>query len=357
LAFTWNNKQYQFKRGPFGLKALAGQFQRVMSSILGDLPYVRVYIDDIIVFSNSITEHILHVTEVLVRLNRFRLRVQPPKCRSLRPAVPYLRHVVSGAGIKVSGSRVAEINEIPPPQTGKQIQSFLGVVNYLRAFVPCLATLAAPLDALRNKKFIDLSDESVWTPECESSFWAIKEAIEAAPILAKPIWNDPFFVATDASSVGLGAVLFQGSREAPRHIVCVSRALSSSERNYSATKKELTAVVFALRKLRFYLAGRRFHLFTDHKALTFMFEQRRLNDMLERWLDELLEFDFTISHLPGVENVLPDLLSRLYPGEDVRRARRAAGPAVLLGVGTGIPDAPSGLPVEWQGVIIARQAD
>jgi hypothetical protein len=119
LAFTWNNKQYQFRRGSFGLKALAGQFQRVMSSILGDLPYVRVYIDDIIVFSNSITEHIVHVTEVLVRLNRFRLRVQPPKCRFLRPAVPYLGHVVSGAGIKVSGTRVAEINEIPPPQTGK----------------------------------------------------------------------------------------------------------------------------------------------------------------------------------------------------------------------------------------------
>jgi hypothetical protein len=117
----------------------------------------------------------------------------------------------------------------------------------------------------------------------------VKEAIAAAPVLAKPVWNEPFLVATDASAVGLGAVLFQGSREDPRYIVCVSRALTASERNYSATKRELLGIIFALRKLRYYLAGRRFHVFTAHKALTFMFEQKKLSDMLERWLDEILD--------------------------------------------------------------------
>jgi hypothetical protein len=252
-----------------------------MSSILGHLPFVRVYIDDIIIFSQSIPEHTPHVAEVLRLLNANNLRIQPPKCRFYRPAVPYLGHVISGSGIRISNSRVAEIAAVPRPSSGTQVQSFLGMVNFLRAFIPCLASLAAPLDALRSRKHIDTSDASVWTPACEDSFESIKEAIRLAPVLAKPDWEAPFLVATDASSVGVGAVLFQGSREDPRYIVCASRALSASERNYSATKKELLGIIFALRKLRYYLAGRRFELFTDHKALSYMFEQRKLNDMLE----------------------------------------------------------------------------
>ena len=94
------------------------------------------------------------------------------------------------------------------------------------------------------------------------------------------MWQEKFFIATDASNVGLGAVLFQGSTAKPRYIVCVSHSLSASEQNYSASKKELLGIVFALRKLKFYVAGRRFTVYTDHKALTFMFEQKRLNDML-----------------------------------------------------------------------------
>ncbi len=108
--------------------------------------------------------------------------------------------------------------------------------------------------------------------------------------------------------MGLGCVLFQGSREEPRYIFCASRSLSTSERNYSATKKELLGIVFALRKRRFYLAGRRLHLYMDHMALSFMFTQKGLNPMLEHLLDELLEFDFSVEHLPGVLNVLPDHL-------------------------------------------------
>jgi transposase InsO family protein len=337
LAFTWASVQYRFRRGPFGLKALAGQFQRVMSDILGDLPCVRVYIDDIIVFSNSLAEHTVHLTEVLQRLNRFLLRVQPLKCRLFRPAVPYLGHVVSGAGIRIAASRVAEIGDVDRPTSGKQLQAFLGMVNFVRSFIPCLATLAAPLDALRLSKTIDLGDRSVWTESCEEAFVAIKDAIAAAPVLAKPDWAAPFFVASDASAVGLGAVLFQGSRDDPRYIVCVSRALSSSERSYSATKRELLGLVFALRKLRFYLAGRKFHMFTDHKALTYMFEQKKLGDMLERWLDELLEFDFTVSHIPGILNVLPDCLSRLYGAGSAPRVA-----AVRI---SHVPDHIHGLPV------------
>ena len=137
-----------------------------MSAILGDLPYVRVYIDDIIVFSDSLEDHEKHLHEVLTRLNKYNLRIQPPKCKFFMPEVPYLGHIVSCTGIRIAGTRVADIASIPQPASGKQIQAFFGMANFLRAFIPNLATLAAPLDVLRNVKYIDLDDPAVWTHKC-----------------------------------------------------------------------------------------------------------------------------------------------------------------------------------------------
>jgi hypothetical protein len=156
LAVTWNQTQYRFQRGPFGLKALAGQLQRVMSDILGDLSFVRVYMNDIIIFSTFIEEHTSHLMIVLVRLNKHLLRIQSPKCRFYRLVVPYLGHVVSGYGFLIAGSRVMDISEVPRPETGRQMQSFLAMVNFIRSFIPCLVTLPALLDALRTLRTIDV---------------------------------------------------------------------------------------------------------------------------------------------------------------------------------------------------------
>ena len=157
-------------------------------------------------FSDDIEEHEAHLCEVLRRLNRFHLCIQPPKCLFFRKSVPYIGHIVSEMVIRIAGTRVAELNALPRPQTGKQMQSFLGVVNFLRAFIPSLAMVAAPLDALRTAKYIDLGDPSVWTQDCESAFNDIKDAVKAAPMLSKPQWDEPFSIATDASNVRVGAV-------------------------------------------------------------------------------------------------------------------------------------------------------
>lgn len=140
----------------------------------------------------------------------------------------------------------------------------------------------------------------------------LKELTAIAPSLHSLGWSQHFLVATGASNVGIGAVLFQGSREDPKYITTASRALSPSERNYSATKKELLGIVFVLAKFRCYLAGTRFHLDTDRAALAHIFTQPKLSPMLERWLHVLLEIDSSVEHLPGVLNVLPNCLSRLY---------------------------------------------
>lgn len=308
LAFTWKNVQYVFSAAPFGLKHLPSQFQRLLTSILKDLPFVIVYIDDIVVFSKYITAHVHHVSAVIERLNDNNLRLRLEKCSFAALEVKLLGHLISGDGIRVDPDKVAWVSQIPRPTSGPQVASFLGLANYFRKFLPSFSSVAAPLETLRCKKGpVSLSATQV------EAFETLKKLLANAPLLSFPHWDEPFTVATDASTRGLGAVIFQRIDDSPHLIQCVARALSTGERNYSATKLELAGILFALRKFRYYLFGRRFCLLTDHRALTFLFSQRRASRVMEAWFDELIELQFDVVHLPGLQNVLPDHLSRLFP--------------------------------------------
>ena len=182
---------------------------------------------------------------------------------------------------------------------------------YLRDFVPKISTITAPLNAIRLKDNIP----EQWTPECAHAFQLLKEIIPQCPPLAHPDFARPFYVATDASAVGIGCVLYQldDNTNAPQYIQFQARALRKSERNYSATKRELLAIVFAFARFRHFIYGRHFTLYTDHHALVHLRTQPHLNAMMQTWYDELFEYDFTVKHRPGVQNVLPDQLSRLFP--------------------------------------------
>src|SRR6266566_3619281 len=137
--------------------------------------------------------------------------------------------------------------------------------------------------------------------------------LQQAPVLSHPDLTHPFSVATDASNVGIGCVLFQVIDNQYCYIGFMARALSKLERNYSTTKRELLGIVYALRKFHQFLWGRKFTLYTDHKALTYIHTQSIANPMMVRWLDILCDYTYDIVHLPGVHNVLPDSLSRLFP--------------------------------------------
>ncbi len=143
----------------------------------------------------------------------------------------------------------------------------------------------------------------------------MKAILASDLILSYPEFEKQFFVATDASSFGIGAVLYQKDGDKIKYISFASRALQKSERNYGATKRELLAIIFALKQFRFYLYGRQFELFTDHNALIFIFTQKDPGPMIQSWSEILLEFDFKITHRPGMFNILPDRLSRLYDEE------------------------------------------
>jgi len=311
-AFTWRNQQYAFRGAPFGIKTLPSIFQRAMSILLGDLAFVRVFIDDIIIFSKSYEDHFEHVAEVLHRLNEAKLLINESKCHFFRTELKLLGFVVSTEGIRADPDKLDGIDSWPEPTTAKELQHYLGLFNYFREHIPLYARAAAPLERIRN----ELNMIEVWDEIHQKAFDTLKALLSSARILSFPDFTQLFLVATDASNNGIGAVLYQIIDGKIHWISFAARALQGGEKNYSATQKELLAVVFALIRFQQYLwGGPKFTLFTDHKALTHMRNKPQLSPMILKWLDTLWDFEFDIVHRPGVANILPDHLSRLFPAE------------------------------------------
>jgi hypothetical protein len=309
LVFTHGKRRLRSVRAMFGLAPMTSYYQHGMDLILADCAsFALSYIDDIVVFSHSLTDHIVHLQKVLRLLTKIGLRVNKAKCQLFRSSMILLGFMISKEGSWPETRKLECLWDWPQPCSGKEIQRFLGFVNYFRRYVPLMAKLAAPLDRLRHERNLT----GKWGTEEQKSFDQLRAAIYNAPMLCFPDFEKLFFVATDASNYGIGAVLFQKAGNGSiQYVRFASRALSKGERNYSATKKELLGIVYALESFRDYIWGQKFTLYTDHRALVFMFIQKHLNRMLCSWLDELLEFSFEVVHLPGVENVIPDILSRI----------------------------------------------
>ncbi|SAM00567.1 hypothetical protein [Absidia glauca] len=313
--------QYMFRGCPFGLKPISSKFQRVMSTLFSQPPfntYVATFFDDIVVYSSNYQDHRDHTKAVIEELTRVSLTLNPKKCHFAQKTIYLLGFCVAAHGkTYLDPRKVTNTQEWPIPTTGKHIQQFLGLVNYFRTYLPRMAILTAPLDSLRSHEG---KLGSKWTEQHTNAFNNIKQALIKAPYLYAPRPEIPFHVATDASDVGLGAVLYQVDSTGKVLLNgFMARSLSKSERNYAVTKKELLAIIFALNKFHQHLWGRRFTLYTDHKALVYLHTQTNLNAMLSKWFDTLLDYDFEIVHLKGMDNILPDALSRLFPtAKDLR---------------------------------------
>jgi transposase InsO family protein len=304
-AFTWNNHQYQFKGAPFGLKPITGVVQQTQNAIFNDCSFVEVYVDDIIIHSKTLADHILHLEKVLQLLNINCIKLNLKKCHFIATKVKLLGHLISQNSIEIDPAKQSTLKNWPLPLTGSQIQSFLGFTNYFRKFIPLYSTLAAPLESLRNYKSFQLNDLQI------QSFSALKNAILKAPILKLANFELPFAIATDASATGIAAVLFQDTNEGRNYISFEARSLSPSEKNYSATKRELLAIVFALKRFHYYIYLSKFTLYSDHKAPTHLFTQKHTNAMILNWFDTLLDYNFDIVHIAGKDNTVPDSLSRI----------------------------------------------
>ena len=328
-AFTTPFGLFEYNRMPFGLGGAPSTFQRVMQSIFRDefLEVLIVYLDDIIVFSQDIKTHLQRLEMVFRKLREHGLKIEAKKCQFFRPKVTYLGHVVSADGVATDPAKTEAVTNWPQPKTLKDLRSFLGFASYYHRFVPHFAQLARPLHEVVSKlyeggkhgKQRNKSIGNSWNQECQEAFNSLKQALTSPPVLAYPIYTQPFIVETDASHDGLGAVLSQEQDGKVRPIAYASRSLRGAERNmenYSSRKLELLALKWAvMEKFREYLMSSTFTVLTDNNPLTYLLSKCKLKAVEQRWVSELANFNFSIKYRAGKQNTNADALSRLNQEE------------------------------------------
>lgn len=264
-AFSTMDGHYEFLRMSFGLTNAPATFQRVMDNILTDLndKCCLIYLDDIIIFSSSLQEHMLDLHAVFTRLNNANLKLQPNKSDFLRKEIEYLGHIITEKEIKPNPKKIEAIKAFPIPKTRKQIKSFLDLLGYYRKFIRDFANITKPLtQQLNGKTSVKLTNEFI------NAFEVCKTLLCNDPILQCPDFNKPFTLTTDASNVAIGAVLSQNYNNTDRPVSFASRTLTDTESNYSTVEKEMLAIIWATKHFRPYLYGQKFKIVTDHRPLT-----------------------------------------------------------------------------------------
>lgn len=295
---------YEFRRMPFGLSGAPSSFQRLMDKVFRGLPFVTIYLDDILVHSPTEELHCDHLREVFKRLANAGLTLRGNKCHIGLTTVSYLGHVFSDSGMSPDPKKVHSVEKWPTPTNATEVRQFLGLASYYRRYIQRFTDIAAPLNALTQK-----GAQFAWTQECITAFEALKQHLVQAPVLAYPRFDphaSTFILQTDASAVGLGAILEQNGYV----IAYASRSLTAPERQYSVIQRECLAVVYALKQFRQYLLGRAFTLVTDHAPLQRLLAQK-MEGMLCRWTLALQEYDYQIVYRKGALNGNADALSRV----------------------------------------------
>ncbi len=325
-AFNTPRGHFEYLVMPFRLSNSPAVFQALVNDVLRDMvdQFIYVYLDDILIFSSSLQEHVQHVRQVLQRLLENGLFVKAEKCDFHAQSVLFLGYIVSVEGMRVDPEKIKAVVEWPSPDSRKALQRFLGFANFYRRFIRNFSQLAAPLTALTSPR-----TTFRWSDTAEAVFTKLKGCFVSAPILITPDPSRQFVVEVDASEVGVGAVLSLRSPSDDKMHPCafLSHRLSPAERNYDIGNRELLAVKLALEEWRHWLEGSGvpFIIWTDHKNLEYIKTAKRLNSRQARWALFFGRFDFTLSYRPGSKNIKPDSLSRIFD-----RTERLSTPECIL---------------------------
>ncbi|GJR70684.1 putative reverse transcriptase domain-containing protein [Tanacetum coccineum] len=315
---------YEFQVMPFGLTNAPAVFMDLMNRVCK--PYldrfVIVFIDDILIYSKSRKEHEGHLKLILNLLKKEELYAKFSKCEFWLSKVQFLGHVIDSEGIHVDPAKIEAIKDWASPKTPTEIRQFLGLAGYYRRFIEGFSKIARPMTKLTQK-----SVKFEWGEKAEAAFQLLKQKLCSAPILALPEGSENFVVYCDASHKGLGAVLMQREKV----IAYASRQLKVHEKNYTTHDLELGAVVFALKMWRHYLYGTKCVVFTDHKSLQHILDQKELNMRQRRWLELLSDYDCEIRYHPGKANVVADALSRKERSKPLRVR------ALVMTIGLNLP--------------------
>ncbi|GJZ68630.1 putative reverse transcriptase domain-containing protein [Tanacetum coccineum] len=302
-AFRTRYGHYEFQVMPFGLTNAPAVFMDLMNRVCKPYldKFVIVFIDDILIYSKNKQEHAEHLKLILELLKKEQLYAKFSKCEFWIPKVQFLGHVIDSQGIHVDPAKIESVKDWASPKSATEIRQFLGLAGYYRRFIEGFSKIAKPMTKLTQKKI-----KFEWSDKAEAAFQLIKQKLCSAPILALPEGSEDFIAYCDASIKGLGAVLMQREKV----IAYASRQLKIHEKNYTTHDLELGAVVFALKIWRHYLYGTKCTVFTDHKSLQHILDQKELNMRQRRWLELLSDYDCEIRYHPGKANVVADALSR-----------------------------------------------
>ena len=314
-AFATPQGLYEFLVMPFGLKNAPAVFQRLMQRVFdglnpeGGKQFLAVYLDDILVFSTTLEEHLAHLRKVIDRLQSANLKLKPSKCRFMKKEVEYLGHIVTAEGLRPNPRVTEAVQSFPTPENIQGVRRFLGMASYYRRFIAGFAKITQPLHHLTAK---DVPFQ--WVPECEAAFTELKSRLATPPVLAYPRFGEEFVLETDASILGLGAVLSQKQLDRRLHPVAyASRALNPSEKNYCVTELETLAVVWGTTHFRSYLYGGDMTIITDHSAVKPVLEAPNPTGKHARWWMRVHGSGIRSVHItyrPGRDNKSADALSR-----------------------------------------------
>ena len=310
-SFNAPNGKYHFARMPMGFKTSAQTWCRLMDMVFSGLlgHGVFVYLDDIIIYAKSLEEHLKLYTEVFERIKKANLLLDPKKCLFLRREAQVLGHIVGSNQLKPNPEKIAAVKDYPVPNTLKKLRAFSGLCSYYRRFIKNFSTIAKPLSDLLKK-----NQEFIWGEQQQKAFETLKEKLCSDPVLATPDYTKLFYITTDSSDFGLGAVLEQlDENNKPRVIAYASRLLKKSELAFSTYLKELSAIIFGITQFRPYVFGRHFTVYTDHLPLTYLKKQKHTTLTACNLASKLTGYDFDIVYKAGRTNVVADALSRNVP--------------------------------------------
>ncbi|XP_049332090.1 uncharacterized protein LOC111196705 [Astyanax mexicanus] len=321
---------WEWNRMPQGITNAPSTFQRLMEKCMSDLNLreVIVFLDDLIIFSETLEEHEERLFKVLQRLKEYGLKLSPEKCKFFQKSVRYLGHIVSSDGVKTDPEKIAVLKNWPSPKNLKELRSFLGFAGYYRRFIRDFSKIVKPLNELTagyapKRKGCKLTKSQNqyykpkelfgdrWTENCQEAFDTVIAKLTSAPVLGFANPSLPYILHTDASTIGLGAALYQEQDGHQRVIAYASRGLSKSEARYPAHKLEFLALKWAVTdKFSDYLYGNSFTVITDSNPLTYILTSAKLDAASYRWLSALSTFSFKLQYRPGKHNLDADALSR-----------------------------------------------
>jgi len=300
---------YQFRQMPFGLQNAGATYGKMMRQVLDGLQSTDNFVDDVITFTADWVGQLRELKEVFERVRQAKLTVKPAKCYFGFPSVEFVGYRVGNGKLEMLEEKVEQVALAPPPRTKKQLRAFLGLTGFYRRFIQDYAKIAAPLtDALKGGNSTPLR----WSPTEEAAFTTLKKHLCAKPILRLPDLERTFVLRTDASDIGLGAVLLQEHEDGIFPVAYASRKLTRAEQNYAVVERECLAIVWAIAKFYRYLYGRQFVLQTDHRPLIFLDRAKLANARVMRWALALQPFKFKTESIKGSDNVGADYLSRVH---------------------------------------------